>query len=47
MRKEGRQRRYGLDYRPLIEIYDWLAHYERFWNEKLDALDDYLEETDV
>lgn len=47
VRKEGRQRRYGLDYRPLVEVYDWVAHYERFWNEKLEALDDYLEATDV
>lgn len=47
VRKEGRLRRYCLDYRPLVEIYDWVAHYERFWQQKLDALDDYLEATDV
>lgn len=47
VQKDGRLRRYRLDCRPLIEIYDWVAHYERFWQEKLDALDDFLEETDV
>ncbi len=47
VRKDGRLRRYRLNSKPLLEIYDWVAHYEQFWNEKLDALDLYLEETDV
>jgi DNA-binding transcriptional ArsR family regulator len=37
-RKEGRQRLYSLDARPLRDVFDWAAHYERFWTRKLDAL---------
>lgn len=47
VRKDGRLRRYRLDFRPLIEIYDWVIHYERFWQEKLDALEDFLEVDNV
>lgn len=47
VQKDGRSRRYRLDCRPLVEIYDWVAHYESFWQERLDALGDYLEDTDV
>lgn len=47
VQKDGRLRRYRLDCRPLIEIYDWVAHYEGFWQQKLDALDEFLEESDV
>ncbi len=28
--------------RPLQEVSDWLAHYERFWTDSLDRLDNYL-----
>jgi len=41
-RQQGRQRWYRLHGRPLREIYDWVAHYERFWTDKLDALGDHL-----
>ncbi len=41
-RRAGRQRLYRLHGRPLREIYDWVAHYERFWTEKLDALGEHL-----
>jgi DNA-binding transcriptional ArsR family regulator len=27
---------------PLKEVADWLAHYQRFWTESLDRLDEYL-----
>ena len=27
---------------PLKDVVDWLAHYQRFWTESLDRLDDYL-----
>ena len=37
-RREGRARIYSLDARPLLEVYDWVAHYQRFWDVKLDAL---------
>jgi DNA-binding transcriptional ArsR family regulator len=39
----GRQRIYRLNAARLQEVAEWVAHYERFWSEKLDALGDYLE----
>jgi DNA-binding transcriptional ArsR family regulator len=27
---------------PLKDVADWLAHYQKFWTESLDRLDDYL-----
>lgn len=44
VRDEGRQRLYRLDGRPLKPIHDWVKAYEQAWNERLDALDDLLEE---
>ncbi|MEH2425579.1 MAG: metalloregulator ArsR/SmtB family transcription factor [Nostoc sp.] len=44
MRKAGRQRFYRLNPEPLKQISEWIAHYEQFWQEKLDALGNYLEE---
>ncbi|MDF5717862.1 MAG: metalloregulator ArsR/SmtB family transcription factor [Rhizonema sp. NSF051] len=41
MRKAGRQRLYRLNPEPLKQISDWIAHYEEFWQEKLDALGNY------
>lgn len=43
--KSGRQRLYRINPLPLKEVYDWVGHYERFWNQKLDALGRFLEET--
>lgn len=42
-RKAGRQRFYRVDPEPLKAVRDWVSHYEGFWGEKLDALNDYLE----
>lgn len=44
MRKLGRQRLYKLKPEPLKQVSAWIANYEEFWQEKLDALGDYLEE---
>jgi DNA-binding transcriptional ArsR family regulator len=44
MRKAGRQRFYRLNPEPLKQISEWIARYEQFWQEKLDALGNYLEE---
>lgn len=41
-RRVGRERRYRLRPRPLREIYDWVALYERFWTDKLGKLGAYL-----
>jgi DNA-binding transcriptional ArsR family regulator len=44
VRDEGRQRLYRLEGRALKPIFDWVKDYERFWNERLDALEAVLEE---
>ena len=44
-RAVGRKRLYSLQAEGLRSVADWVSHYERFWNEKLDALGDVLEET--
>ncbi|MUH00779.1 metalloregulator ArsR/SmtB family transcription factor [Scytonema sp. UIC 10036] len=44
MRKAGRQRLYRLNPEPLRQVFDWIADYEQFWQQKLDALGNYLEE---
>lgn len=38
----GRTHRCRLAPQPLGEVAQWIAFYEKFWNTKLDALDDYL-----
>jgi DNA-binding transcriptional ArsR family regulator len=43
-RPEGRRRLYSLEPARLRPMHDWLASYERAWNERLDRLDDYLKE---
>jgi DNA-binding transcriptional ArsR family regulator len=43
-RRAGRQRFYRVNPEPLKQVYDWIAHYEKFWQEKLDALGHYLED---
>lgn len=40
----GRERRYRLRAEGLRSVAEWVAHYERFWSEKLDALGDVLDE---
>jgi len=42
-RKVGRETRYRLDADPLQELKNWLAFYERFWENKLSALKRYIE----
>ena len=43
-RREGRQRFYRLNPKPLKQVSDWVNHYEQFWKEKLDVLGNYLED---
>src|SRR5205814_10327931 len=43
-RAEGRRRLYRLEPARLRPFHEWLAKYERAWNERLDRLDDYLKE---
>lgn len=44
VRDEGRQRLYRLHGPALKPIHDWVARYQRTWNERLDALDELLNE---
>jgi DNA-binding transcriptional ArsR family regulator len=43
MRKQGRERLYGIDAQRLRQVHDWVSHFERYWDERLDALGDYLD----
>jgi DNA-binding transcriptional ArsR family regulator len=43
-RADGRRRLYSLEPVRLRPMHEWLAKYERAWNERLDRMDDYLEE---
>jgi len=43
VKKDGRERRYRLRGEKLREVFDWVAHYEKFWSEKLKALGKYLD----
>lgn len=44
-RKSGRETRYRLNAAPLQEVKDWLAYYEKFWNERAKLLKNILEES--
>lgn len=37
-RTVGRTRVYQLEAAPLRALHDWVGHYERFWNQRLDLL---------
>lgn len=45
-RKVGRETRYRLDAEPLLELKRWLSYYERYWDNKLNALKRYVEAGD-
>ena len=36
--RHGRERRYRLVPTRLVPVRDWIAHYERFWDERLQRL---------
>ncbi len=40
--KDGRVRRCQLQPEPLAAAAAWIAHYQKFWSDRLDALADYL-----
>jgi len=42
-RRDGRERIYALNPKPLKEISDWIAQYQEFWTQKLAALGEHLE----
>jgi len=43
-RAEGRRRLYRLEPARLRPLQDWLVKYEQAWNDRLDRVDDYLQE---
>jgi DNA-binding transcriptional ArsR family regulator len=43
-RAEGRRRLYSLEPARLRPLHEWLAKYEQAWNDRLDRVDDYLQE---
>ena len=43
-RADGRRRLYSLEPEQLRPMHDWLAKYQRAWNERLDRMGAYLEE---
>ena len=43
-RAEGRRRLYRLEPARLRPLHEWLAKYEQAWNERLDRVEDYLQE---
>ncbi len=42
-RKEGRLRLYEIEANRLRQVFDWVSHFEQYWDEKLDALGNYLD----
>src|SRR6516164_6926572 len=43
-RAEGRRRLYRLEPGRLRPMHEWLTSYEQAWNDRLDRMDDYLQE---
>lgn len=43
----GRETRFTLQPDPLAEVKQWLAFFDRFWDEKLGALQKYVESDDT
>jgi DNA-binding transcriptional ArsR family regulator len=37
-KKEGRERYYSLNPKPMRVVFDWLKFYDRFWDDKLSSL---------
>lgn len=44
IRKKGRKRFCRADPRKLKEVMKWTARYQKFWTQRLDALEDLLDE---
>ena len=40
--RHGRERRYRLVPARLVPVRDWMAHYERFWDDRLQRLQEQL-----
>ena len=44
VRDDGRRRLYRVNAAPLRAVHDWVARYERLWNERFDLVEDVLDE---
>jgi hypothetical protein len=42
-KKHGREVLCFAQTEPLLEVYQWVSLYERFWTKKLDAVGNYLD----
>jgi len=42
--QKGRERYYRINVEPLNEVREWLEFYDKFWDKKLNALKNFLEE---
>jgi len=42
--QQGRERYCNVNPEPLNEVYDWLSYFDKFWDNKLNALKKLLEE---
>lgn len=40
--KDGRVHRLHMEHEPLQEIMEWVSRYQKFWNDRLDVLENYL-----
>jgi DNA-binding transcriptional ArsR family regulator len=47
VRDEGRRRMYRINAEPLKPLHDWLARYERVWNERFDLMDTVLDDLNL
>jgi DNA-binding transcriptional ArsR family regulator len=45
VRVDAQRRLYALRAQPLTELDEWLAPYRRLWSERLDALEQHLDQT--
>lgn len=45
-RHEGRRRYYRVQPRPLREVAEWVAFFEQFWEDRFEALGNYLQRRD-
>ena len=44
VKPEGQRRLYSVNPEPLLELEAWLEPYRKFWDKKLDALEQHLDE---
>ena len=42
-KKEGRERYFSLNPKPMKEVFNWLKFYDKFWDNKLKSLKIFLE----